>query len=577
MEKTLNPVVRAQLKAFEKSNPDTGLNESELFEVFSIFSITNGILTDNIDPFAAHLKGKEFGIDGISIIIQGELCINSDEVATSLNSGKNHLVEFNIFQSKTSEKADYGDLSKFFDASFNFFNSQFLNPTDQLCDLLAAKDAVYEAALKKNPKLRLLYTTTGSGEKSRQIDQLIDSNITRFSDLNIFSEVDFAIFGAKEMQAGYRSATNSISEKIDIIKPITLPDHPSVQQAFLGLVAAEQLVQLATTNNDEDSRRINRAVFFDNIRDFNPESNINKGILKELIEGNQESFIFKNNGVTVVAKEINRKGDTFELIDYQIVNGCQTTNILFQAGDAAKGVSVPFRLIGSNDSDFVSSIIVGTNKQNEVRDDQFWALTPFMKDLEEYCREQNGDLQIFVERRENQYRNETVERTRICRPGDLVKAISAMFLFQPHRSARDYRGIRREFASKIFQDGHSVIPYHIAAYLSFKIDFLTRNKRVPSSWGIYKYYLISSIGQQFTDSKDIFSMKRGKQDSVCDNIIGFCTDEEKLTKKFGDVASLLDEMIKSAEISTREKIRDFIRTESVSNQFNRDILSSILY
>lgn len=567
----MNPVVKAQLKAFEKANANTGLTENELFEVFSIFSISNGILTDNIDPFAAHLTGDEFGLDGVAIVIQGELCTTSDEVNGALNTGKNHLVEFNIFQSKTSEKADYGDLAKFFDGAFAFFNGSFIDPTEQLSDLMAAKDAVYGAALKKNPKLRLFYTTTGTGEKSRQISQLIDLNVTRFSDLNIFSEIDFELLGAKEMQAGYRSATNSISEKVDIIKPITLPDHPSVQQAFLGLVTAEQLVQLATTSAEGGARRINRAVFFDNIRDFNPDSAINKSILQELLDGNQESFIFKNNGVTVVSKEINRKGDTFELVDYQIVNGCQTTNILYLAEGAALGVSIPFRLIGSNDPDFVSSIIVGTNKQNEVKDDQFWALTPFMKDLEEYCREQPGDLQIFIERRENQYRNEVVERTRVCRPGDLVKAISAMFLFQPHRSARDYRGIRREFASKIFQETHSVIPYHIAAYLSFKADFLTRNKRVPSSWGIYKYYLLSAIGQKFTEGKDIFSLPKRKQESICEKIIESCLSESYLIDQYTRVAQMLDGMIASSEVTTREKVRDFIRTDSVSAQFNKQL------
>lgn len=567
----MNPVVKAQLKAFEKANPGTGLSENALFEVFSIFSTANGILTENIDPFSAHLGGEEFGLDGIAIMVQGELCETSDEVNGALSAGKNHSVEFNIFQSKTSEKLDYGDLSKFFDGAHSFFTGTFVNPTDRISDLMAAKDAVYGAALKRNPVLRLFFVTTGPGEISKQIQQLIDTNETRLLDLNLFDEVEIQILGAKDIQAGYRSATNSISEKIDIIKPITLPDHPSVEQAFLGLVSAEELVQLVTISpSDENDRRINRAVFFDNIRDFNPSSQINKSILQELKEGKQESFIFKNNGVTVVAKEITRKGDTFELDDYQIVNGCQTSNILFQAGDDAAGVFVPFRLIGSKDANFVSSIIVGTNKQNEVKDDQFWALTPFMKDLEEYCREQLGDLRIFIERRENQYRNEAIERTRICRPSDLVKSISAMFLFQPHRSARDYRGIRREFSSKIFQDTHSVIPYHTAAFAAYRTDFAIRNKRVPSSWGIYKYYVLSSLGKKLTGGQEIFSMKKARQETICNEIIQIFADEQKMVDHYSKVAGILDVMIENSAANTREKIRDFIRTESVSTQFDNE-------
>src|SRR5690606_22393080 len=109
-----------------------------------------------------------------------------------------------------------------------------------------------------------------------------------------------------------------------------------------------------------------------------------KSIISELESGGNASFVFKNNGITVVSKNIDRKGDVFSLEDYQIVNGCQTTNILAYIPDQAESIFVPLRLIGCSDTDFVSSVIIGTNRQNEVREDQFWALRPFMKDLEEY-------------------------------------------------------------------------------------------------------------------------------------------------------------------------------------------------
>jgi AIPR protein len=82
----------------------------------------------------------------------------------------------------------------------------------------------------------------------------------------------------------------------------------------------------------------------------------------------------------------------------------------------AQSIQVPFRLIGSKDDDFVSSIIVGTNQQNLVRDEQFWALRPFMKSFEEYCRNLDPEEVIYFERRDNQYRNQDIERTRIMQP-----------------------------------------------------------------------------------------------------------------------------------------------------------------
>lgn len=568
----MNPVVKAQLNAFASVNSNAALTESELFEVFSIFAVSNGILTDNIDPFSAHLQAHEFGLDGLAIMVQGELCRTSDEVTSILEIGKAHAVEFNLFQAKISESLDYGELSKFFDGAYQFFEGSYVTPTEQLLDLMAAKDAVYATPLKRNPTVRLYFTNTGSGQVSLQIESLVEATRARLQSLNIFEAVEIEILGAKELQAGYRSATNSISASIEINRPITLPEHPAVQQAFLGYVSAGQLVNLVTLPTEEgDARKINKAVFFDNIRDFDPKSEINLGILKEIEAGAQSSFIFKNNGVTVVAREIGRKGDTFDLDDFQVVNGCQTSNILFLAGEKAADVFVPFRLIGSSDPDFIATIIVGTNKQNEVKEDQFWALTPFMKDLEEFCREQPGDLKIFLERRENQYRSEAIERTRICRPSDLVKSIAAMFLFKPHRSARDYRGIRQEFAGKIFQADHQVTPYHSAAFAAYRTDFAIRNKKVQSTWGIYKYFVLAAAGRMATGGSDMFAMKKKDAEVVCGKINELFADEASLLAHYSKVASILDGYLASDGISGREKVRDFIRTEAVAARFETSL------
>ena len=564
----MNPVVAAQMNKFRQFNPGTNLNEPSLFEVFSIHSVLNGLRSESIDPFEAHLQGDEFGIDGIAILIQGALCRNSDEAATALAQGKNHEIEFSFFQSKTGDKIEYGELSKFFDGTIDFFSGKYLNPTTQISDLGTTTRTIYAEALKRNPKLRLFYVTTGTGELSDQNSKLVDDKCALLRDLNIFESVTFAPVGAKALQDGYRSATNSNSQEVEIIKPITLPEHSAVEQSFLGYVAGEQLVKLATQASiDDQGRRINRAVFFDNVRDFNANSDINKSILAELKNNGQKSFVFKNNGVTIVAKQATRTQDKFRLEDYQIVNGCQTCNILFQAAGHIENVNVPVRLIISNDADFVSSIIVGTNRQNEVKEDQFWALKPFMKDLEEYSFQQPTDRRLFIERREHQYRDEGVERTRIIKPSELVKAIAGMFIFQPHRAARDYRGIRKEYAEKIFQDDHSVVPYYAAAYASYRVDFLIRNSRVPRDWGIFKYYVLSRLGRQSTESADIFAMKNKKQGDICEELIAVLDDEEKLIEHFTATAKLLEKMIGEANLETRERIRDYIRSESFASDF----------
>jgi hypothetical protein len=190
-----------------------------------------------------------------------------------------------------------------------------------------------------------------------------------------------------------------------------------------------------------------------------------------------------------------------------------------------------------------------------------------MKDLEEYSRQRESEKQIFLERREHQYRQEPVERTRILKPSDLVEAIAALFLFQPHRAARDYRGIRKDFANDLFLDDHPVVPYYVAVYLSYKLDFAIRNKRVPREWAIYKYYVLSMIGQKETGGSNIFQMKKGEQIKISAAIEELASNEEALISEYERAAKILDAEIAAAQLETREQVRDYIRSESVATAF----------
>jgi AIPR protein len=565
----MNPVVKAQMAAFSKANEAcVDLKEHEIFEVYSIFSVCNGKLSNNLDPFSVHLKGNEFGIDGLGILVDGQLCIDSDEVDAALLQGKSHDVELILLQAKSSENLDFGEMSKFFEATILFFQNKFPTPTEQTEELQSAKDRVYSADLKQNPTVRLFLTTTGAGEIKGTLGQLVNTSKARLAELNIFSDIQIEVVGAKDLQDGYRSATSSITGKIEFPNTVTLPPHPAVKEAYLGFVSGKELIKLVSeVSGDGGSPRLNRGVFFDNVRDYDEKSEINATIIEQIKAGDQESFVFKNNGVTVVAKEIRRTGNAFTLEDFQIVNGCQTTNILFSCRERLDNVVVPFRLIGSDTLEFVSSIIIGTNKQNEVRDDQFWSLLPFMKSLEEYCREQPGDQRIYIERRENQYRDSSIERKRITKPRELLKSVAAMYLYRPHRAARDYRGVAKEFSKSLFQPTHSVVPYHAAALATFKIDTLVRGGLVERNKAIYKYFVLSALGYKMSEGKNVLSLKLKDQERIGKGLIELVSDEGELVKSFTQVADTLEMWNVEENRSEREKIRDAIRTESFFNRF----------
>jgi hypothetical protein len=108
---------------------------------------------------------------------------------------------------------------------------------------------------------------------------------------------------------------------------------------------------------------------------------VNLKIEETLKSDNPHLFSVLNNGVTIVANEIKISGDKCTLFDFQIVNGCQTSNILYQNRilDTLSNMNIPIKLIVTTDDDIKSKITVSTNSQTAVKKEQLSAMTDFQK------------------------------------------------------------------------------------------------------------------------------------------------------------------------------------------------------
>ena len=447
--------------------------------------------------------------------------------------------------------------------------------------------AIYERGVgKKNPKISCYYVATGNYDAPNRIERLRDNFKQQLEELNIFdaSSIRIEMVGARDLQQWYRTATSSVEVEFDFQRNVVMPSNEHVEEAYIGYIDASNLLKLFVTH-DEDGNvvGINRSVFFDNIRDYDPRSKINLAIKESVKKDGGAEFVFRNNGITVVSRNIDRTGDRFRLEDFQIVNGCQTSNILFDlahnnedisAQKLTNDIQVPFRLIASKDDDFVSSIIVGTNRQNPVRDEQFWALRPFMKSLEEYCRSLDPEEIIFFERRENQYRKQDVERTRVVQPSIVMKAVAACLLFQPQRAARDYRGILSEYENKIFLDDHDVRIYHAVAYLYYRLEFLWRNQKIDNRFKTFRFYILAGIGIRLSGGRPVLGLKKGQVAEISQKIVDLAKDEVALKRQVEEIASILESRLAEMKVATQEKVRDTIRSETFSKTFREQIGSS---
>ncbi len=136
------------------------------------------------------------------------------------------------------------------------------------------------------------------------------------------------------------------------------------------------------TNLEDDSRLssvdVEKDVLYENVRGYILRSKYNENILRSLGE-EPEKFFFYNNGLTIVAKDINsqkvnsNKKVRLQIRDFQVLNGGQTLRTIHKFNRINREnikklsqASVLVRVMKVAEDDLKSKISEYTNSQNEI-------------------------------------------------------------------------------------------------------------------------------------------------------------------------------------------------------------------
>jgi hypothetical protein len=222
--------------------------------------------------------------------------------------------------------------------------------------------------------------TTGKWIDDEYLSATINSLRKGLEDMQLFEEVKFKAIDANELQNLYRFINNKISKEIRFEKRTALPAIEDVKEAYIGILPALEYFSLIT----DESGNIIRGLFYDNVRDFQGENEVNEEIGATIRLGDHESFVFYNNGITIIAEDVNVVGDRVTISDYQIVNGCQTSYVLYtNRSSITSSLYIPVKIIElERNSRIENKIIKANNRQTPVKLEELEALTDFQKRLE---------------------------------------------------------------------------------------------------------------------------------------------------------------------------------------------------
>jgi hypothetical protein len=241
--------------------------------------------------------------------------------------------------------------------------------------------------------------------------------------------------------------------------------------------------------------QIIKSIFYDNVRDWlEYDADVNNEIKSTLESTFKDRFVLMNNGITIIARTLRTVGNRFHIEDFQIVNGCQTSHVLFDNQTLIdSSVAIPVRLIGTQDEDVINSIIKATNRQTEVKDEQFLAFGDFSKKLETFFQAFK-DKSLFYERRTRQYASvSSIDKSRIVSPGNVIRAFAAMFLGEPHRTTRNYAALRAKVGAEIFGKDHRLEPYYVAAFALYRLESLFCTATLDPKYKVTRYHLLLTM------------------------------------------------------------------------------------
>ena len=169
-----------------------------------------------------------------------------------------------------------------------------------------------------------------------------------------------------------------------------LPGTNEVGNSCVALCGASDFVSMINT----DDGIIRKTLFNDNVRDFQGDNSINSEIFNT-IKNMPERFVLFNNGVTIVCSSFHQGNRLLEIENPQIVNGCQSSYLLFNAAKEnidISSISLVVKIISTNNSDLSNEIVKGTNRQNIVMEEAFECTRQFHKNLEQFINDYVADF-----------------------------------------------------------------------------------------------------------------------------------------------------------------------------------------
>lgn len=538
------------------------LSDADYFELFSFEQCMKHFDLAYDELISGKIgAGGDGGIDGFFVLINDELLVEEPEAETIK---RNPRVDLFIIQAKRSESFaetaidrvivtidDIFDLSKDLANYRSVYNEDLIEKAEMFRN-------TYLKLASRHPQLKINFSYVSKGDVigihpnvKNRTEILTDALQRHFPEAIL--EVQF--LGAREL------LDLSRREKSFTIQLRFLENYISRCEGNKNYVenyiVLSRLADYYKFTTDEDGN-LRRYLFESNVRDFQPDVEVNRSIRDTLeAEDDNLDFWFLNNGITILASHAYVAGKTITLDDVQVVNGLQTTTTVYNhlsdtTSEDDRAILV--RIIVTEDSEARDRIIKATNSQTPIPPASLRATDRIQRNIEDYFLQHGW----FYDRRKNYYKNLGKMVEKIVSIPYLAQAVMAIVLREPDNSrARPSSLIKRNHEyDRVFNESLNLSVYLLCAKIMKRIDGFIRNEslNIPLQeksnlrFHLAMLLMIRFFGRKDYNSADIEALK---EDPFVDN---------DLTKVLSELVDLARSYASTKGLTLERiaKSRDFV-------------------
>lgn len=488
-------IVLKAVLAEQKTAKAPELSDNAYFEIFAAEQILKDFDLSYDEIQSGQLGGGgDGGIDSMYTFVNGNLLEEDTDIS---NLGREIQIELFIIQSKIETGFGEDIIRKFdttvndlFDLSNNL--DQFTTVYNENLRRLATifRDT-YTLSAARLPSLvaNFRYVTVGD-DVHPNVRRLVSQLKRTFQKLFSSATFSFEFIGAANLLTLTRQLPMASFNLILAENPIS-----SGKESFICLVNLADFYGFIS----EQDGRLRRRIFEANVRDYQGNVQVNKGIRDTLANPTGDDFWWLNNGVTIIASRASLSGKTITVMNPLIVNGLQTSyeiNSYFSADPThlTDDRNILVRVIGVaetlDEALTRNRIIKDTNSQTAIQIAQLRATDNIQRYIEDYLRSQG----LYYDRRKNYYKNEGRPISKIISITYLAQSVIAILLKRPNDARARPSSLLKEDANydTIFNPTHTMPLYLQCIQILKRMEsFLTSTFPGISSLEVnnYKFHL----------------------------------------------------------------------------------------